>query len=455
MLFLELNSEIHKTLIERLKERNDLRPAIYSRVSTDKQAKLGYSLERQIDRGLEVINNYGIVPEVDIEIYVDDGFSGTTTSRPDWIRLRNDIKAKKINLIIVVDTDRVGRETFDNEEFKKFLIGNRAEIFFVNDPSLDIYSVYGAFQYTLKSAMGTMEVRQIRLRAEQGIIKSFEKGNYASPRQPYGYNKVKGKLQINEEEAEVVKLIHELYLNKCTSVLQVVEYLRINKVAPHIAWNEDRVKKILKNTVYCDVIFRKDLNRTFTGIAPIIIDADSKEETLKLLNERSRGKASKNSHLFYKMVYCEQCERICVNDTSSKGYKYYLCPVCKNRINEGKMFEQLIELLIIDISKQNKEKSLIHVKEKICDINTRQRTVNILYENTLISKKSWKVELKILKQEKRLLLQNSNPLKKHDIDIFDRSITSQRKNLKKYVSLIIVNMKNKTISRIENNNIKK
>ena len=54
---------MNKTLIERLRERTDIRPAIYSRVSTKKQLKEGYSLERQIDRGKEVIKYYGIVPE--------------------------------------------------------------------------------------------------------------------------------------------------------------------------------------------------------------------------------------------------------------------------------------------------------------------------------------------------------------------------------------------------------
>ena len=134
---------MNKTLIERLRERTDIRPAIYSRVSTKKQLKEGYSLERQIDRGKEVIKYYGIVPEKEIEIYVDGAYTGTNTARPDWQRLRQDIKSKVINLLIVVDTDRVGRETYNNEEFKKFIISNEAEMFFINDPSMDIYTIFG------------------------------------------------------------------------------------------------------------------------------------------------------------------------------------------------------------------------------------------------------------------------------------------------------------------------
>lgn len=440
---------MNKTLIERLRERTDIRPAIYSRVSTKKQLKEGYSLERQIDRGKEVIKYYGIVPEKEIEIYVDGAYTGTNTARPDWQRLRQDIKSKVINLLIVVDTDRVGRETYNNEEFKKFIISNEAEMFFINDPSMDIYTIFGSFQYTLKSAMGTMEVSQTLARSKEGLIKSFEKGNYANPGFPFGYRKRNKKLYIHKEEAEIVKLIHYLYVKQCVSILQVLAYLQINEIASQKKWDQHKVRDLLKNTVYSGIVHRKDLNRTFSNIAPIIISIEMKNETLVLLKERTRSHHKRNNHIFHNKVYCADCNKYCINDTAKKKYRYYLCSSCKQRFSEIDLNELVAEEVILTEASLYEVKEYNTMVEKLKNLQSREQLLLDLLYKEQIEKRSYRSEIKRIRQERRLYLQNQAKKVKYKTNWFDQSLKQRKNYVAKYIVRINVSMKNKTLISVD------
>lgn len=214
-----------KSITERLQNRDDLRPALYSRVSTTKQANKGYSLGWQLDRGYEVLNYLGIQLENGILIYQDGGVSGRFSTRPDWDQLKSHISSGKVNLLLVTNAVRVGRETYNNEKFRKFIIKHNAEMLFLNDLNLDIYSTHGAFQYTINSAVGTFFVSVIILisqweretiseRTCRGVDQAAIEGIYVKGRSPYGYKIEDKKLVIVDEEAAHVRELFELYFRK-------------------------------------------------------------------------------------------------------------------------------------------------------------------------------------------------------------------------------------------------
>ena len=112
---------------------NDIkvRAGLYMRVSTEDQAREGFSLPEQKER-LEAyckLNDFEIV-----DYYEDAGISAKKGNyRPEWERLKEDIKSKKINTMIALKQDRITRSIYDWENILSFLEENEAYLDFVYD----------------------------------------------------------------------------------------------------------------------------------------------------------------------------------------------------------------------------------------------------------------------------------------------------------------------------------
>lgn len=448
---------IFKTLIERLQEHTDIRPCIYARVSTRQQLSKGFSLESQIERSEQAMEWYDIKPSCDIIIYSDGAKSGSNTDRNDLQQMKRDIKSGVTNLVLVTATDRVGREIIDNMEFRKFVIENKAEMLFINNPSLDIYTLEGGFQYGLDSLIGWRELKATRQRAVAGIIKSFENGNYANPGCPYGYDKYKSKnakgykLKINEEHAEVVRLIHELYLRDGYNVEKVASYLRINKIAVDRKWNHDIIRKILRSTVYCDIIVRDDLNRTFAGlgIAPVIISIDTKKQVHILLKQRARSHKSQNKHIFYTQVVCSSCKNICTNDTvKNRQYRYYHCRQCNSRYAENQLEEEIAEQLTMRLILESNTEMHEKMKRQLKRFDAQLKSATDLYNDGEIIRRYYNQEKKRIKDERREYLKGLWESVSNDFYWFSQSIKQKQKVARRRIKLIDVDMVNKSLNNV-------
>ncbi|WP_166082269.1 recombinase family protein [Erysipelothrix anatis] len=435
---------------DRLSSRNDLRPGLYARVSTDDQARNGFSIPSQIKMGKDLVHEKEWLIRENIEVFVDDGISGTHENRPQFNKLKEAIKNKSVNLLIITDTDRISRETYISQNFANLLMKHGVELYVITDPTLDIYTASGMLQFTIKSAFNTYEVRKTRASAMRGIIQSFEQGNYANPGAPYGYTKKKKKLYINNDESEVVQLIHELYIEADMSIPKVVEYLRINQYnTGKRTWSEFSVRRVLESPVYIGHVHRDDLNRTFYNIAPKIITEDIKERVYKLLKERKRSHKGVNKHLFYRKVRCKDCDNICINDTSSKGYRYYICSKCLKRFSEVKLDDQIafefsIELLKrINIERSDSAKKQFKVYQK------REQIINELYIDERISKQSFKYEKKLISQERRVFIKTVSVDINSNVDWYGFSIALKKKYSKSILEEIVVSMDDKSVRTIK------
>ena len=434
------------SLIERLKTRSDLRPALYGRVSTDDQARHGFSIPSQVKMGKELEQFKGLKYSEEIKIFIDDGISGTHENRKDYIELKKLVKCGDVNLVIITDTDRIGRDTSINTSFAKLLINKGAELFVITDPALDIYTPSGMMQFSMKSVINTYEVHNTRQRAVRGIIQSFEQGNYANPGCPYGYFKRNKKLYINDDEAMVVKLIHNLYVEDNMSILKVVEYLRINRyMNGKLNWSVHSVRRILENTVYIGLVYRKDLDRTFYKVAPPLVSVELKEKAIKLLGTRKRNSKKSTKHLYYQKVRCVDCDNICINDTSSKGYRYYLCSKCLKRYSEVKLDDELGYEITTEILARTNKTLSEEAKREFKKIQQKEKIVQELYEEEQISRNSYRIEKKLISQSRRLYLQELASKSNLPIDWFRLSIVQKKKHIKKIVIEVSVNMRKKYV----------
>ena len=173
-----------------------------------------------------------------IQIFVDDGYSGVSFNRPDFQRLLEMMEQGKVATLITKDLSRLGRNYIE--------VGNYTEMLFprwnvryiaVNDNYDSLYSEGNEF-VPFKNLFNEWFARDTSKKIRAVVKAKAERGERVSTQIPYGYKKdfdVKGHLLINEETAPVVRMIFDL----CAA-----------GNGPRIIANILREKKILKPTIY-------------------------------------------------------------------------------------------------------------------------------------------------------------------------------------------------------------
>ncbi len=223
--------------------------AIYTRVSTEDQARDGYSIEVQQEYLLDHAKRLGW--EV-YKIYTDDE-SGYSLDRPALKEMLQDAKAKKFELIITYKLDRFSRKLKDLLNIVDELEGFGVAYKSATEP-FDTTTSAGKLMFQQLGSFAEFERNRIKERVFPGMIKGVQQGNWQGARYaPYGYHydKVKKLLEVVPEEADIVKLIYMMYLsNKTTG--QIAEYLyrKGYKTRSGGKFNSALVCKILKNQIY-------------------------------------------------------------------------------------------------------------------------------------------------------------------------------------------------------------
>jgi site-specific DNA recombinase len=202
---------------------NPIQISLYIRVSTEDQAKEGYSLEVQREYLESFANREGL--EI-FKVYQDDGISGYTTERSALKQLLKDAKQKKFDLVLVYKIDRFSRNLKDLlnlvDELSSYGVGFKS----ATEP-FDTTTSAGKLMFQQLGSFAEFERNRIAERVFPGMVKGVQRGNWQGARYaPYGYryNKEKKLLEVDEEEAKVVKLIYTMFL--CDkSIFAITGYL--------------------------------------------------------------------------------------------------------------------------------------------------------------------------------------------------------------------------------------
>jgi len=185
----------------------NLRVADYGRVSTDKDDQLN-SLENQINFFNDLIGS--VKSWVHVNSYSDEGISGTQVfKREQFLKMIEDAKSGKIDLIITKEVSRFARNTIDSIKYTQELLNYGVAVLFLSD-NINTISLDSEFRLTLMASMAQDEVRKLSERVKFGIKRSIKDGKLGGS-SIYGYNKKNGRLIINEKEALGVRNLFELY----------------------------------------------------------------------------------------------------------------------------------------------------------------------------------------------------------------------------------------------------
>jgi site-specific DNA recombinase len=282
-----------------------MRAAIYVRVSTDEQARHGFSLAEQREACRARATALGAST---VTVFADEGLSGTTLDRPGLTQLREAVQAGEIDTIIVRDPDRLSRKLAHQllltEDFEK--AGVRLE--FLDFTWQD--TPEGRLFYSIRGAIAEFEREKIRDRMVRGKTQKARQGGVPMGFYAYGYthDTETGQVKIKESEAEVVRKIFSLFISKDMGINGVARWLNeegmpTKKGRPQ--WHRQVVRQILQNPVYIGEWHYKDLIIS----VPSIINKEIWDKAQEKLREARRLWAGKpqNQYLLSGIITCSDC----------------------------------------------------------------------------------------------------------------------------------------------------
>jgi site-specific DNA recombinase len=332
-------------LLEELQKPSVMKAAIYLRVSTPGQAtKDKASLPEQEKQAMELIERNGWIF---VESYKDEGKSGTKAEGRDaYLKLKEDARLNKFNLIVVWDFDRFGRNTGEMIMARDELRRYGVQITSVNCPieidspknlSLEM-SFDKEILTTIQAIVAKEENRKRVKRMMLGKIDNARKGLIPC-RVPYGYKKIVKyiggqktrkfqKVIIDKTQAPVVQEIFNLYDKESWGMRKIAEHLNTNKIpaAQGGKWEYTSVRYILTNFTYTGLVrWGWYLSRTKEkrlqltdgggkgiiekGNHPIIISKEQFQRVQKKLNNRQKigGRAVSSVGLLVGIAKCGRC----------------------------------------------------------------------------------------------------------------------------------------------------
>ncbi len=223
----------------------------YGRVSSEHEEQLS-ALENQLqwyDDQAKYHPNWEVLGK-----YIDEGITGTQAKkRPAFLQMIEDAKKGEFDLIVTREVCRFARNTVDTLVVTRELKEYGVEVYFVSD---NIWTMDndGELRLTIMATLAQEESRKTseRVRAGQKISRDngvlYGNGNILG----YERDKVKGTYIINEEQAETVRIIYNLYLNGYGFQKIVNELVRLKRkdASGLVRWECTKVSRVLHNATY-------------------------------------------------------------------------------------------------------------------------------------------------------------------------------------------------------------
>ena len=371
-----------------------LRVTEYSRVSTDHEEQQK-SLKNQVEHFNEMIKknkNWTY-----IEGYIDNGISGTTDyKRDNFMRMIEDAKYGKFDLIVTKEISRFSRNTLDSIKYTRILLSYGVAVLFIND-NINTALADSELRLTIMASMAQDEIRRLSERVKFGMNRGILNGTIFGNNMLYGYKKDKltGNLKIIEKEANIVKRLFNLYTINNYSLTKIASIF--NKEYKNKKWYVSTLTRIIKNPkykgYYCGrkteimdymtkkvrILSQKDwiLYKDNKRIPPIVKESiwNKANRRLKMRNKKF-GPDYKLDKFMYQNRYPLSAKIYCANDDHvfrrRKQCKKDITWICSKYLTEGKKtcnqpFIRESELYIIlnDIAALLKIKNIIPILKKI------------------------------------------------------------------------------------------
>lgn len=403
--------------MEELYNENDtiFKAAIYVRLSReDEKEGQSESIENQIKYLKPIVKQNGWAL---INIYKDDGFTGTNFERPGFKQMLKDIEKGLVNLVITKDLSRLGRDYIETGNYiEKIFPSKNIRYIAVND-NIDTFNSknFNNDITPFKSVMNDMYSKDISNKVRTSIYTKAKEGECIKAFLPYGYKKDssnKNKILKDENVADNIVLIFDLYksgenktqIAKILNDKQIITPLRYKEETSNYfnpnksctyKWNTTIINKILRDRIYTGDLVQLKYNKVNYKVKKTkkvpqkeqiiiannheaIIDRKTFNTVQEMLNKQSNewNYSNRKRHLLTGLVYCKCGSKITYNSNHGKisrcvcsSYKKYGNKFCNNiHLKETELIEKVTKSL-----KETIEKNLKFDSLDFSTINTKKQ----------------------------------------------------------------------------------
>ena len=397
---------------------------IYIRVSTEDQAREGFSLGEQEEKLRQLCKYKGF--EI-FKVYKDARISAKDMkNRPAFQTMLEDMKNGLINYIVAYKLDRVTRSVRDLEvlistleKYHCYLICDRDDV--------NTSTANGRFFVRMLTVLSQLEIEIVSERTKFGLNGAIKAGHIPG-KCPLGYYRNKDKtLKIDNTTKDVVVRIFEMYLEG-KSYQTIANILNKEKVLyPEVKrWIDSSINRIINNKIYRGDYerYKYDNDREtelFMDVVPPIITRAMWEEVQKQKETNQRAYCRNRVYIFFQKLQCPTCGQImtCKGTGGKKSkYMYYFCDTCKLYYNEDEIENCLIDYILdlveydfhvkkyfYPILAEKKDDESQKIDEKIKKLQQQKDRLKKAYMNGILEMEDFSEDYKLI-EEKLSILEN-------------------------------------------------
>ena len=384
---------------------------LYIRVSTEDQAREGFSLPEQEKRLKAMCEYKGY--EI-YKLYKDAGISAKDMNRPAFEELLQDIREKKCNTIVVLKLDRLTRSVYDMEFILKFLEENDAYLDCANE-EINTTNSSGKMVARLLTTVSQNEIERTSERTKFGLVGAIKEGHIPG-KNPLGYKRDGKKLVIDPLTKDIVKRIYDLYFEG-KSYSNIATIFNEEEVLGKTNWRDTGILRIISNEIYKgDFVSGKTFNKPiyYENVVEPIVSKELWENCQVQKKKNQKNYMRTQTYIFLQKLRCPKCGRILAGGAShklksDKWYFYYRCEDCKNNIKEEDI-ETSVKTLFADILEYDNvvnEFFLPVLKSKLNDpkeqyekelksLKNKKERIRKAYIDSLFTEEEYKQESKIV-----------------------------------------------------------
>lgn len=379
-----------------MKKQQHYKAALYCRLSVD-DGNFGGSVSIETQKNLleQYCKDHKIT---DYKFYCDDGCSGTNFDRPSFKKMLSDIDEGKINLVIVKDLSRFGRNYVEAGMYVQRFTDSNIR-FIAADDNYDSLVNSDDLLFPIKNVVNEMYARDVSKKTKAAKKAKARDGQFIGSKAPFGYKidpNDRHHLIVDEPAAQVVKRIFRLAsegvgYNKMAKifreekVLTPIAYFNLNNPdyfksdywRKEFDWHVTSIRAILNNEVYLGkLVYGKQRNKSMKSKEKVrnpkedwivvenchepIITQELWDTVHKILNAKHRPAKAGEVQMFAGLLYCSDCGHcLTYSQKQRKDGSYHGAYSCWMYKTHGKeycashyiTFDTIYELVLIDIQR--------------------------------------------------------------------------------------------------------
>lgn len=405
---------------------------VYIRVSTEDQAREGFSLGEQKEKLLTLCK----FKELDVyKVYEDAGVSAKDMEhRPQFQQMLQDMKDGKINYIVAYKLDRITRSVRDLEELITLLEQYGCYLLCDRD-DVNTSTANGKFFVRMLTVLSQLEIEIVSERTKFGLNGAIKSGHIPGQR-PFGYTKSEEKkMVIDPTTRPYVEKIFNMYLEG-KSFQQIANYFNDNNIYPEKKWRDTTISKIIDNRIYMgDYEQYKRIGKknniepiVYMNVVEPIISRAMWEECQRQKEINQRTYTRDRIYTFFQRLKCPKCGRImkCKGSGGKKRkYMYYTCEKCHINYREDKIedvlknfiydlleYDMAVKKYFLPILADKKRTNTDKIDIEIKKLENQRKRIKDAYLKEI-------VELEDFEEDYKLIESKIDLLEKEKLDILD------------------------------------